>query len=531
MSELIDNASRRKELLAHMILELHAGRAPVAVRMQLIRLLGEIPYNDVVEVEQQLIEDGLPVEEVLRLCDVHTAAMEGMISGEGTREVPAGHPVDTFRRENRALAYEVRTLDALFTEAGSLPDCADTNDLILAIRERFNHLMDVEKHYLRKEHLLFPFLEAHGITGPPKVMWGKHDETRGLLKSALGSLGATEGGIAPADLRNLVARVLRPCTEAIVGMIDKEEQILLPMCLDTLEEREWIEIAEGTPEIGFCLVEPEDAWPPPGERAETATADSGDPTRVPFATGSLTRLELETILNTIPFDLTYVDAHDTVRYFTRGSERIFARSRAIIGRKVQHCHPPSSVHVVEQILDAFRSGEQDRAAFWIDMKGRFLSIEYFAVRDGGGAYLGCLEVSQDLTEKRALNGERRLLTWDPTSPAPGRPGSASGAQAADAGAREQPAAAIEPPAWLVDPAAIFDARPVIASGEHPLPQVMQHLADLRDGDVFELVTPFVPTPLIDVARGKGYLAWTAPASETGVVRSYFKRDAPGSPLP
>jgi len=116
-------------------------------------------------------------------------------------------------------------------------------------------------------------------------------------------------------------------------------------------------------------------------------------------------------LNSIPFDLTFVDANDTVRYFTQGAERIFERTRAILGRRVQNCHPPSSVHIVERILEDFRSGKENQAAFWINLAGRFISIEYFAMRDEKGGYLGTLEVSQDLTGKRKLEGEQRLLTY------------------------------------------------------------------------------------------------------------------------
>jgi hypothetical protein len=117
-------------------------------------------------------------------------------------------------------------------------------------------------------------------------------------------------------------------------------------------------------------------------------------------------------LNTIPFDMTFVDKDDNVRFFTQGKERIFSRSRAILGRKVQYCHPPSSVHIVEKILDDFRSGKRDLARFWITLRGKFIVIEYYALRGEHGEYLGTLEVSQDLTEKRALEGERRLLKYD-----------------------------------------------------------------------------------------------------------------------
>jgi DUF438 domain-containing protein len=278
----------------------------------------------------------------------------------------------------------------------------------LAVRQHLNALTDVEKHYLRKEHLLFPFLERHGITGPPKVMWGKHDETRALLRGALEAVAVTPGSAGEA--RAVIALAVKPAAQAIHDMIGREENILLPMSLDTLDELEWWEIARQSAEIGFCLVDPAEGWRPASVPApqETGEAQGG---RIRLPTGSLTVKELEAMLDALPFDATFVDAEDRVRYFTHGGERVFARSRAVLGRKVQHCHPPSSVDTVERILEGFRSGRQDRAAFWIDMRGRFVHIEYVAMRDAGGAYLGCLEVTQDLTAKRALRGEQRLLSW------------------------------------------------------------------------------------------------------------------------
>jgi len=268
--------------------------------------------------------------------------------------------------------------------------------------------MDVEKHYQRKENLLFPFLEKHKITGPPTVMWGKHDETRELLKGAIETLKATEQ-ISVTEAKATIDLVLKPASTAIEEMIYKEEEILFPMCLDTLSDGEWYEIYNQRVEIGFCLYGPTDTWKPVGiEHEKVAVADNG---KIQLPSGSMTVTELTALLNTIPFDLTFVDKDDSVRYFTQGKERIFARNRAILGRKVQRCHPPSSVHIVEQILDDFKSGRQDNFAFWINMGGRFIHIEYFALRDNEGNYHGTLEVSQDLTKKRKLAGEQRLLSY------------------------------------------------------------------------------------------------------------------------
>jgi uncharacterized protein len=410
MSELIDNAAQsRKDLLKHLILQLHVGAAPAQVQRQLVRMLGQVPYGLVVEVEQELIEDGMPPEEVARLCHLHGAALQGAVDLSAASVAPPGHPAHTFRQENAALSSELAGLERAVAGLDDLRDGDDAKEAVLAIRARANALTDVEKHYLRKEHLLFPFLEKHGITGPPKVMWAKHDEARALLRGALEALAAAPA--TAAEVRAVVALAVAPAAQAIRDMIDREESILLPMAQDTLEELEWWEVARQSAEIGFCLVDPGEGWRPataPPEPTDAATEGA----RIRFPTGSFTGIELEAILNALPLDATFVDAEDRVRYFTHGRERVFARSRAVLGRKVQYCHPPSTVDTIDRILAGFRARTHDRAAFWIEKRGRFVHIEYVALRDAAGAYLGCLEVTQDLTEKRALTGEQRILSWD-----------------------------------------------------------------------------------------------------------------------
>lgn len=409
MSELLKNARQRREILKHMILQLHEGTAPEQVKQRLAELLQKIPYGEVVEVEQELIAEGLPQEEVLRLCDVHTQVLEGKIDRSGAKTVPAGHPVDTFRRENRELSWRVERLKAMYPEVKTLGSPDEIREYFTHILSILNNLMDVDKHYRRKENLLFPYLEKHSITGPPKVMWGKHDETRQLLKDAIQALHFTDD-ITAEHARNLLETKVQPAAEAVAGMVMKEEEILLPMTLDALTDAEWYDIYRQTPEIGFCLYDPEVEWAPEGVTPEApeALAEQG---RIHLPSGSFTPKELETILNSLPIDMTFVDKDDKVRYFSQGKERIFDRNRAILQRDVKLCHPPSSVHIVEKILEDFRSGKANCAPFWIQLGDKFIHIEYVALRDADGNYLGTLEVSQDLTEKRALEGEQRLLSY------------------------------------------------------------------------------------------------------------------------
>ncbi len=399
-----DDTQRRKELFKEHIRRLHRGDSPDLVKKELQEMMGNIPYEEVVQSEQELIAEGLPQEEVIRLCDIHTAVLKGAIDQSGAKTVPPGHPVHTFREENEALALSVARLNALADTAVASGEAASAAENILP---SLNALMSVDVHYRRKENLLFPYLESHGITAPPKVMWAKHDETRALLKEAIATVRElpSKGAAAFAD----AAAKIRKAGDAVSDMIYKENQILFPMALDTLTGDEWLQVYRQSPEIGYCLVEPSAAWDAAGSAADGAPVAAGD--RIVLPSGSFSVKELVAVLNAMPADITFVDADDTVRYFSQGRERIFDRNRAVIGRKVQLCHPPKSVHVVEKILDDFRSGRQERAAFWITLGGRFIHIEYVALRDETGAYLGTLEFTQDLTAKKKLEGERRLLEY------------------------------------------------------------------------------------------------------------------------
>jgi len=376
---------------------------------ELINNNQQVPYGVVVEAEQELISEGLPPQEVLKLCDIHSQALKGVVDQTGAKEPPPGHPVHTFQQENRMLAQELENLRDLMTQIEKSPDETDVSHLWIKIHQHFNNLSDVDKHYRRKENLLFPFLEKYGITGPPTVMWGKDDETRKKLSEAIKALSATQT-ISAGEAKTVIDLVLKPAVDAIDEMIYKEEKILFPMCMDTLKEREWYEIYQQSDEIGYCLYDPEDRWAPEG--AQTSLQGKQENDKIQLPTGSFTLEELTALFKTLPVDITFVDKNDEVRFFSNSDERVFDRNRAILGRKVQMCHPPSSVHMVQKILDDFRSGRQDRAAFWIQLHGKFIHIEYFALRNEQGGYLGTLEVTQDLTQLRKLEGERRLLTYD-----------------------------------------------------------------------------------------------------------------------
>jgi DUF438 domain-containing protein len=408
VSKNIDNSQFRKAKLKELILKLHAGESQEGVKQELVQALGAIPYGEVVEVEQELLEEGLPQEEVLKLCDIHSAVLEGNVDLSASKSIPEGHPVDVLIQENRALAAVIDETNAKLATLEGLDD-TELQATTFELTALFNQLIDVDKHYLRKEYLVFPYLEQQGVTGPPKVMWGKHDEIRDLLKGSLEVLKTP--GITVEELLASTEIVLQPAVKGVADMIVKEEEILLPMLMDALSDADWYEIQKQSLEFGYCLYDPPVEWAPPGVEAVRPAAIQQQAGRIELPTGSFSAEDLLAILNTLPVDITFVGSDDKVKYFSQSSERIFQRNRAILNRDVRHCHPPASAHIVDKILEDFKSGRQTRAPFWINMRGRMIHIEYFALRSDEGAYLGTLEVSQDLTGYRALEGEQRILSY------------------------------------------------------------------------------------------------------------------------
>ncbi len=413
MSELLDNRRFRLERLKSIVRRLHAGEDPEALRREFGALLDEVGASEIAALEDELMAEGIPEREIRRMCDLHAALLAG-----GRADVPSlaevpGHPAHTLRAENA----RIRELVAAYRDAAGRVREEGSAEAIAAWREAHRALEPVEHHYRRKELLIFPFLEKAGLVGPPKVMWGVDDEIRERIRAVRELLGAAEE-LDRQALALAVDTVVLPMLDQVESMTEKEDRVLVPMALEHLAETDWGEIAAQWRELGPMLVEPAGVWLPPlpvlpARPAEVAPADA-----IRLPSGHLTLRQLRAILDTLPLDITFVDADDRVAYFSEGRERVFARSRTIIGRKVQNCHPPRSLHIVERIVDELRSGARDVAEFWIRHHGRFVHIRYFAVRDRDGTYLGTLEVTQDVTAIRALEGERRLLDDAPAEAMP-----------------------------------------------------------------------------------------------------------------
>jgi PAS domain S-box-containing protein len=394
----VDEDVQRMETLKGIIAELHGGGDFEVLKDRFARLIRDADPSEVARMEQQLIQDGLPVEEVQRLCDVHVAIFKDALDRSAAPETLPGHPVHTFIQENRALGEVIESIRTLL---GALPEREDA-ETCRQIEGEILRLKEVDKHYLRKENQLFPFLEKYGITGPSQVMWAIHDDIRARLKKALEAAQRRERG----ELMAAAPQVM----QMMEDMFYKEEHILLPMSLGLLGPAEWGEIQRGEGATGYALIRPGSVWKPELEQVPVAQTETKNVlARLPLDTGLLTLDQVNLILTHLPVELSFVDENDEVRYYSQTPEKIFPRSPGVIGRKVQNCHPPKSLDVVNRILTDFRSGKRDVAEFWINLQGRMVYIRYFAVRDHSRQYRGALEVVQDVTGIQALTGERRLM--------------------------------------------------------------------------------------------------------------------------
>lgn len=399
MSEFINNREYRKNVIKEIIRELHDGKTVEEVQGKFAGAFQGVLASEISEAEGALIAEGLPIEEVQRLCDVHSAVFKGSIEEihrpNNESEIP-GHPAFILKKENRVIEdvieYDIKPYLNLSKNGNK--------ELLL---NGLNKLTKIEIHYLKKENILFPFMERYEITAPPKVMWGVDDEIRDRLKEARNSLNANS--YDELEVQSMIEQLITK----IMEMIFKEENILLPMLLETLTQDEWVEIAKDSKEIGY-IIDYIPNWIPKKELKEEIEVGKKDENIINLPTGILKVEELVSMLNSLPFDITFVDKEDKVKYFSEGSERIFPRTKSVIGRNVSNCHPPASVHIVEKIVEDFKNGVKDHEDFWINMGSRMVYIRYFAVRNEKKEYLGVLEVTQNIKPIMEITGEKRLVS-------------------------------------------------------------------------------------------------------------------------
>ncbi len=409
MSEMINNreqhtteySSERLEKLKQIFKDLQSGENVEEVKARFDKEIGKVSIEEMSKLQHDFNENGeMSLEEVKRIYTLHTEILKGSVEeiefSKNPEDEP-GHPVHTFKLENREIAKLLETkLHVHLVEFAK----EDSEENVYKLLEDCNLLLDIDKHYSRKENLIFPYLETYGIMGPSTNMWRIDDFIRDAIKDARQKLMSYNGD------KQEVIDIVQYCLREVSDMIYREENILFPMALMNFTEDQWVKIARESDEVGFCLTEPAAVWKPERNEISEKTMSEGF---IKLETGILSLKQLELLLNTLPVDITFIDQDDVVRYFSQGTERIFVRTKAVIGRTVQNCHPPRSVHVVEELLADFKAGRKDVEDFYIKFRDKYVYIRYFAVRDENGEYVGTLEFTQNIDPIQAINGEKRIL--------------------------------------------------------------------------------------------------------------------------
>jgi hypothetical protein len=394
---------------------LHSGTSIQEVKEKVKQYLKNVSPAEIAQIEDELVKEGMPREELQRLCDLHLEVFREQLEKEKPQgEIPLNNPVNILLEEHKIVTRFLEELNTTIENIRHSEDKSYVEQVMPELRHIAEDFLDAEKHYLREENVLFPLLEKHGITEPPAVMWTEHTRLR-EEKKHFHRLLQDYDKMEFEDFKTQLCEVATTLYEILSSHFFKENNILFPSAMQVVTEEEWAEARKEFDEIGYCCFTPE----PLIERPTSAAAKNVEQELgaavskgiLQFNTGSLTKEEVEAIFDTLPVDVTFVDKDDVVKYFNKAEERVFVRAKSVIGRKVQQCHPQKSINIVNRIMNAFKKGEKDVAEFWIPMKGRLIHIRYFAVRDKNGRYMGTMEVTQDLTDIKKIEGERRLLDW------------------------------------------------------------------------------------------------------------------------
>lgn len=365
--------------------------------------IDKVEPQEAFEIFHSLLQEGTEPNEILIFLDkVINVFYKSLSTYQCSKPQNDNFLVDLIL-ENQGLVMKVDHIKEILKDKAISFD-EKKEKLVPKIEE----LQQFNDHYLKKENILFPYLEKkmdkfEGLS----IMWALHDEVRKLIKETIELLKMEKSN------ENQINTEIGKLFFAILGLVKKEELILFPSASEVLTNQDWYEMHKQSLEYSFPFIEKEKLSIENYKDDPTAIIQEySEGFQFKTETGALNLQQILMIFNALPVDLSFVDENNKVKFFTRPKDRIFPRSPAIIGRDVKNCHPPDSVHIVHEIIENFRSGQKETATFWIKLKGKMILIQYFALRDSAGNYKGTLEVSQDITEIQKLDGEKRLLEWE-----------------------------------------------------------------------------------------------------------------------
>ena len=368
-------------------------------------------------------------EEILDKMDDLLNLFDGVLV-RAENEYPENHPLWAYLEEINAVEKVALEVDELLKQEKFI------KNPWLGV---FDSLAQWRIHLSRKQNQLYPMLEEHGFDRPTRIMWTFDDGVRDAISASYALLREDKYEEFLASVPETLAKLR--------DLNSKELEVLLPTSFKLLSDEEFVRMSKNDHEIGYAIINPPGLYVVAGINDSAAQLNGntasqngavsneflndlagllskyvgpvgggqvGKDTVLDVATGKLTLEQINLLFRHLPVDLSYVDENELVKFYSDTPHRIFPRSANVIGREVKNCHPAKSVHVVEEIVEKFRSGEQSQAEFWINKPGLFIYVIYTAVRDENGKFRGVLEMMQDCTHIRELEGSRTLLTWDKT---------------------------------------------------------------------------------------------------------------------
>lgn len=403
MSEYINNTNEKLNDLITYAKGILQGERGADLYFEYQEVLKHVNPTDVITIVDELVKTGEDMSDIKRAVNKILNIFYEPVKRHGKARAEKGSFLFYLMSENKEMEKRMKALKIeiknVFSQKDKKGELQQRKEIL---KDKLIELQDYEKHNLKKENILFPYFEKlypdHLCVN---VMWSMHDDARTSLKKLIENLEREEPSI------NEFNQVIGKLYFAVLPVIFREEYILYPVCRKVISQEIWDEMLEQSKEIGFAFVTGPDAFGKDKKKAVIKEPISDS--LIDLDTGKLSVEQIINLFNHLPVDITYVDENDEVRYFSNPKNRHFTRSKAIIGRKVQNCHPHESIDVVNKIVESFRSGEKDSESFWIQIKGRFILIQYFAVRDENGNYKGVAEVSKDVTDIRKLEGEKRLV--------------------------------------------------------------------------------------------------------------------------
>jgi DUF438 domain-containing protein len=419
--------SRKIDLVKELLKSIHRGVSVEELKKKYSDILTQISPIEIPLIEQQLVREGIRIDDILKLCDLHVELFREFLQSRELKGVPKGHPVDLFMRENEWILKQAEALSLYVSAFANTTDENSRKSYFEVVKKILSELKKIRLHYRKIQMLVFPYLERRGIAAVPRVLWGREDQAMVKIRQLLELLPKIN--IVDTSSAKLVSEKALEIAKEVSELVFRENKILYPAVYALFSEGEWVAIAEIANEMGWLIDIGEVEWKPsakpvlpyeidgrislqqiealPQEFRSMALARGVEPDNyvvkrdndIELSTGFLKPNEVDAIFRSLPLETTYADINDRVRFFSESKlGRGFVRTKTILGRRIEFCHPPRLEKLVRQTVDELKQGKEPYREFWTKLGDSIIRVLIVPVRGANGEYLGTIEIVEDMTE-------------------------------------------------------------------------------------------------------------------------------------